>query len=112
MRYCQMMWMLCSSERHVCFASELYTFYSLMIADFDSNSPTLSGAQASSTQANSSRSDLRHYEIFRSSVIRDLWAAKEGTKLSTEEDCRMAMILVALMAGGDYAQEGLESFGK
>ena len=76
------------------------------------NSPTLSGAQGSSTQNNSSRSDLRHYEVFRSSAIRKAWAEKEGTTLTTEEDCRMAMILVALLAGGDYAPEGLTSIGE
>ena len=76
-----------------------------------SNSPTLSGAQASSTQANSSRSDARHYEVYRSEAIRDKWAEREGTRLVTEEDCRLAMILVALLGGGDYVQEGLKGFG-
>ncbi|KAK8869946.1 hypothetical protein IAR55_000514 [Kwoniella newhampshirensis] len=75
------------------------------------NSPTLSGAQASTTQANSSRADMRHYEIYRSSAIREKWAERQGTKLVTEEDCRMAMVLVALLGGGDYTPEGLPSIG-
>ncbi|WWD15780.1 hypothetical protein CI109_100204 [Kwoniella shandongensis] len=75
------------------------------------NSPTLSGAQASTNAANSSRGDMRQYEIYRSSAIRDKWASEEGTKLLTEEDCRMAMVLVALLGGGDYTPEGLPSIG-
>ena len=31
--------------------------------------------------------------------------------LLTEEDCRMAMVLIALLGGGDYAPEGLAGFG-
>ncbi|ORY25720.1 hypothetical protein BCR39DRAFT_543072 [Naematelia encephala] len=68
------------------------------------NSPTLSGAQGSILAKGV-------YEVFRSSAIRDQWSKKEGTKLVTEEDCRMAMILIAMLAGGDYAPEGLEGFG-
>jgi hypothetical protein len=78
----------------------------------DSNSPTLSGAQASSTQGNSAKSDLRHYEMYRSSSIVKQWTEREGTTLSTEEDCRMAMVWIALLGGGDYAPEGLAGFGK
>ncbi|WVF72474.1 hypothetical protein IAT40_007289 [Kwoniella sp. CBS 6097] len=75
------------------------------------NSPTLSGAQASTTGINSARSDLRHYEVFRSSAIKDMWLDKEGTTLRSEEDCRMAMVLIALLSGGDYAPKGLPSIG-
>ncbi|WVW83277.1 hypothetical protein I302_105296 [Kwoniella bestiolae CBS 10118] len=70
------------------------------------NSPTLSGAQA-----NIARGDMRNYEVYRSSAIKDLWTKKEGTALSTEEDCRMAMVLIALLGGGDYTPEGLPSIG-
>ncbi|WVQ98465.1 hypothetical protein IAU59_005591 [Kwoniella sp. CBS 9459] len=75
------------------------------------NSPTLSGAQASTTGTNSARGDMRHYEVYRSSAIRDLWLDKEGTTLRSEEDCRMAMVLIALLSGGDYTPEGLPSIG-
>ncbi|ORX39699.1 hypothetical protein BD324DRAFT_586717 [Kockovaella imperatae] len=74
------------------------------------NSPTLSGSHAS-TQNTSSRADSRQYEMYRLEAIRDEWAAREGTMLRTEEDCRLAMILVALLAGGDYAPEGVSSIG-
>lgn len=77
-----------------------------------SNSPTLSGAQASSTQGNSAKSELRHYEIYRSTSIVKQWTERDGTSLSTEEDCRMAMVWIALLGGGDYAPEGLAGFGK
>ncbi|WWD01571.1 hypothetical protein V866_008516 [Kwoniella sp. B9012] len=70
------------------------------------NSPTLSGAQA-----NIARGDMRNYEVYRSSAIKDLWTKKEGTNLRTEEDCRMAMVLIALLGGGDYTPEGLPSIG-
>ncbi|WRT66972.1 uncharacterized protein IL334_003937 [Kwoniella shivajii] len=75
------------------------------------NSPTLSGAQASSTTNNSARGDMRNYEVYRSSAIKDLWTKKDGTNLVTEEDCRMAMVLIALLGGGDYVTEGLPSIG-
>ena len=78
----------------------------------DSNSPTLSGAQASSTQSNSSKPDLRHYEMYRSSAIVKQWTDREGTSLKTQEDCRMAMVWIALLGGGDYAPEGLTGFGE
>lgn len=77
-----------------------------------SNSPTLSGAQASSTQSNSSKPDLRHYEMYRSSSIVRQWTDRERTSLKTEEDCRMAMVWIALLGGGDYAPEGLTGFGE
>ncbi|WWC61293.1 uncharacterized protein I303_103874 [Kwoniella dejecticola CBS 10117] len=75
------------------------------------NSPTLSGAQASTSGSNSARGDMRTYEVYRSSAIRDLWTKKEGTTLKTEEDCRMAMVFIALLGGGDYTPEGLPSIG-
>jgi Holliday junction resolvase YEN1 len=40
-----------------------------------------------------------------------MWTEKEGTALSNDEDCRMAMVLVAMLSGGDYAPEGLTQFG-
>ncbi|EIW69500.1 hypothetical protein TREMEDRAFT_39085 [Tremella mesenterica DSM 1558] len=77
-----------------------------------SNSPTLSGAQASTiTKNNPLKGDLRPYEVYRSEAIKQLWTDKEGTALKTEEDCRMAMVLIALLGGGDYAPEGLSGFG-
>ncbi|WVQ78209.1 hypothetical protein IAT38_000292 [Cryptococcus sp. DSM 104549] len=73
-------------------------------------SATLSGAQASAiTQGNTGRSDARAYEMYTSSAIRDLWVQQEGTELKTSEECRLAMVLVALLSGGDYTPEG--SFG-
>ena len=76
-----------------------------------SNSPTLSGAQASSTATNSSRADTRHYEVYRSDAIAAKWAEVDGTALKSEDDCRMAMVLLGLLSGGDYAPEGLSSVG-
>ncbi|WVQ71489.1 hypothetical protein IAR50_001027 [Cryptococcus sp. DSM 104548] len=75
-------------------------------------SATLSGAQASKTnQGNASSSHQRQYEIYTSSAIKHMWSAKEGTHLKTEEDCRLAMVLVALLSGGDYTPEGTFSIG-
>lgn len=45
-------------------------------------------------------------------AIRKLLTAKEGTDLQTETDCQMAMVLIALLGGGDYAPEGMSGFGK
>ena len=50
--------------------------------------------------------------MYRSSVIVNQWTSKEGTSLQTEEDCRMAMVWIALLGGGDYAPEGLPGFGE
>ncbi|WVR05038.1 hypothetical protein IAU60_002050 [Kwoniella sp. DSM 27419] len=76
------------------------------------NSPTLSGAQASSTgRNNSARGDMRAYEMYESSAVRRIWTSREDTALKTEEDCRMAMVLIGLLGGGDYAPEGLPSIG-
>jgi hypothetical protein len=50
--------------------------------------------------------------MYRSSAIVKQWTDKEGTNLKTEEDCRMAMVWIALLGGGDYAPEGLTGFGK
>jgi hypothetical protein len=50
--------------------------------------------------------------MYRSSAIVKQWTDKEGTYLKTEEDCRMAMVWIALLGGGDYAPEGLTGFGK
>ncbi|ODO03480.1 hypothetical protein L198_02327 [Cryptococcus wingfieldii CBS 7118] len=75
-------------------------------------SATLSGAQASKTnQGNASSSHQRQYEVYTSSAIKHMWSAKEGTQLKTEEDCRLAMVLVALLSGGDYTPEGTFSIG-
>jgi Holliday junction resolvase YEN1 len=41
----------------------------------------------------------------------DILGAKEGSALRSEEDCRMAMVLIALLGGGDYAPEGIANFG-
>jgi hypothetical protein len=92
--------------------SESELIASLRDKSYISNSPTLSGAQASSTQSNSSKPDLRHYEMYRSSAIVKQWTEKEATSLKTEEDCRMAMVWIALLGGGDYAPEGLTGFGE
>lgn len=70
-----------------------------------SNSPTLSG--------NTGKTDAKGYDVYRLKAIHELLTNKEGgTKLSTEEDCRMAMVLIALLAGGDYVPEGLDQFGQ
>lgn len=37
--------------------------------------------------------------------------SKEGTALTTEDECRLAMVFIALLAGGDYVPEGLNHFG-
>lgn len=50
--------------------------------------------------------------MYRSSAIVKQWTDREGTSLKTEEDCRMAMVWIALLGGGDYAPEGLTGFGK
>lgn len=49
--------------------------------------------------------------MYTASAIHDLWTQKEGSALQTEEDCRMAMVLIALLGGGDYAPEGIAGFG-
>lgn len=71
-----------------------------------SNSPTLSGASASTSKGD------RTYDVYRASAIRDLLASQEGSKLVTEDDCRLAMVLIAVLAGGDYVPEGIETFGE
>lgn len=76
-----------------------------------SNSPTLSGAQASSTQNNSHRTDLRHYEMYRINDIVSEWT-KEDSALKTEDDCQRAMVMVALLGGGDYVPEGAGRMGE
>ena len=50
--------------------------------------------------------------MYRSSAIVKQWTDKDGTSLKTEEDCRMAMVWIALLGGGDYAPEGLTGFGE
>ncbi|BEJ15554.1 hypothetical protein CspHIS471_0501590 [Cutaneotrichosporon sp. HIS471] len=74
------------------------------------NSPTLSGAQASSTQNTSSRSDQRHYEMYRISDIVAEWTRDESA-LKNADDCQRAMVLVALLGGGDYVPEGVGRMG-
>jgi Holliday junction resolvase YEN1 len=49
--------------------------------------------------------------MFRSSDICDAWA-KEGSCLKTDEDCRNAMVLIALLSGGDYVPEGIGGLGE
>jgi Holliday junction resolvase YEN1 len=50
--------------------------------------------------------------MYRSSAIIKQWTDRENTNLKTEEDCRMAMVWIALLGGGDYAPEGLTGFGE
>lgn len=76
-----------------------------------SNSPTLSGAQASSTQHNSAKSELRHYEMYRISDIVSEWTREESA-LKNEDDCQRAMVLIALLGGGDYVPEGVGRMGE
>lgn len=79
-----------------------------MVAD-SSNSPTLSGT----TQGNNTRVEGRHYEMYRSADIHQTWSAHEmaqTSSLGTEEDCRNAMVLVALLSGGDY-DPGVDRLG-
>ncbi|KAL1411207.1 hypothetical protein Q8F55_002158 [Vanrija albida] len=69
------------------------------------NSPTLSGTRSNATQV-----DQRHYEMFTASdILKHLDA--DGSALSTEEDLRRAMVLIALLGGGDYVPEGVFQFG-
>jgi len=48
--------------------------------------------------------------MFRACDIREAWA-REGSSLKTEEDCRHAMVLIALLSGGDYITEGIAGLG-
>lgn len=82
----------------------------MLKADIVSNSPTLSGTQAASTHGGVAK--VGQYEMYRSSAIVNQWTSREGTSLKTEEDCRMAMVWIALLGGGDYAPEGLPGFGE
>lgn len=72
----------------------------------NSNSPTLSGA----TGGNTGATELRYYDMFRACDIRDAWAS-EGSSLKTEEDCCHAMVMIALLSGGDYVPEGIAGIG-
>lgn len=70
-----------------------------------SNSPTLTG--------NAGKTDGKQYDVYRIKSIHEMMTSKEGgTSLVSEEDCRMAMVFIALLAGGDYVPEGLEQFGR
>ncbi len=73
-----------------------------------SNSPTLSGARGTTGP----KSEVRSYDVYRASAVCELMTSKDGTKLMTDEDCRLAMVLIALLAGGDYTPEGVDRFGK
>ncbi|CAK9781890.1 unnamed protein product [Cutaneotrichosporon oleaginosum] len=75
------------------------------------NSPTLSGAQAPVTQSSSSRTDMRHYEMYRLSDIVAEWT-RVPSALQNEDDCRRAMVLIALLSGGDYVPEGVGRVAK
>jgi Holliday junction resolvase YEN1 len=55
---------------------------------------------------------MKTYEIYRSSDIASAWGDKQGSALQSEEDCRIAMIFVAMLAGGDYVPQGLDAFGE
>ncbi|KAI9638525.1 uncharacterized protein MKK02DRAFT_11172, partial [Dioszegia hungarica] len=72
-----------------------------------SNSANLSGTSHTAT----SKGDMKTYEIYRSSDIASAWGDKQGSALQSEEDCRIAMIFVAMLAGGDYVPQGLDAFG-
>jgi Holliday junction resolvase YEN1 len=50
--------------------------------------------------------------VYHSTAIRDLFAEKEDTELVTEEDCRMALVFIALLRGGDYSPSGFEGIGE
>jgi Holliday junction resolvase YEN1 len=76
----------------------------------ESNSVTLSGTKASQ-HVSATKGDLKTYEVFRSDAICAAWTVDEGTSLRTEEDCRLAMVWIALLAGGDYVPEGIDTFG-
>ena len=76
-----------------------------------SNSATLSGTKASA-HVSATKGDLKTYKIFRSDAICAAWAAEDGTTLQDEEECRLAMVWIALLAGGDYVPEGIETFGR
>ena len=76
----------------------------------DSNSATLSGTKASQ-HVSTTKGDMKTYEVFRSDAICAAWTSEEGTALRTEEHCHLAMVWIALLAGGDYVPEGIETFG-
>lgn len=70
-----------------------------------SNSANLTGNNKSAT-------DKGGYDVYRSNAITASMTSKEGTALSTEDECRLAMVFIALLAGGDYVPEGLSHFGE
>ncbi|KIR58597.1 hypothetical protein I314_05436 [Cryptococcus bacillisporus CA1873] len=76
-----------------------------------SSSPTLSGSLASSTKNNSSAGSKRDYDVYTLSRICEEWAKEQGTELTSEESCTIAMVWIALLSGGDYTPEGLYSIG-
>ena len=69
-----------------------------------SNSAALTGNNKSAT-------DKGGYDVYRSEAITESMTSKEGTALTTEDECRLAMVFIALLAGGDYVPEGLNHFG-
>lgn len=69
-----------------------------------SNSAALTGNNKSAT-------DKGGYDVYRSEAITESMKSKEGTALTTEDECRLAMVFIALLAGGDYVPEGLNHFG-
>lgn len=48
--------------------------------------------------------------MYRIGDICATWASEES-ELKTIEDCRMAMVLIAILSGGDYAPEGASRMG-
>lgn len=72
---------------------------------------SLSNSATLSQNKGKEKDSKRTYEIYRSNAIAKALCVKEDTSLRTEEDCRMAMVLIALLAGGDYVPEGLTAFG-
>lgn len=49
--------------------------------------------------------------MYRIGDIVGEWTQEESA-LKTEEDCRRAMVLIALLGGGDYVPEGVGRMGK
>lgn len=57
-----------------------------------------------------SKGDRLQYEVYRSANVAAAWA-RDDSMLETEEDCRLAMILIGLLSGGDYAPDGVARIG-
>lgn len=53
----------------------------------------------------------REYVLYHVDDVTKQWTA-DDSELRNESDCQMAMVLVALLAGGDYRPQGVASIGR